>query len=295
MPPADDSPLPLWATRLPGTATAVVRGNRIRYRVTGSGDPVLLLHGVGRSLEDWNEQHDLLSDRYRVVSLDLPGFAFSELDDRPATLHALAAFLPGVLDALGIPGRVHLIGNSIGGAVAMTFAVECPERAATLVLASSVGFGSEVTLALRLLAIAPNGLRLLRGTRVGSRRVTRSLFYDDRFVTRDRVDRALWLSKRPGHSDTLLEAIRELGTFRGVNQGWRMQLLGRLRPLSIPTMVVWGEHDRVLPASQLENAAALLPGAETHLFPATGHLPMIERSGEFASLVRQFFVGHPCG
>lgn len=271
----------------------MVRGNRIRYRVTGAGEPVLLLHGVGRSLEDWSEQHDLLSDRYRVLSLDLPGFAFSELNDRPATLAAIASLLPGVLDELAVRGPVHLVGNSLGGAVAMTFAVECPDRSATLVLASSAGFGREVTIALRLLAVAPNGLRLLRGTRLGSRRVTRSLFHDASFVTADRVDRALVLSRQPGHANTLLEVIRDLGTFRGVDEGWRSRLLGRLRRLRIPTLVLWGERDRVLPASHLENAAALLPGAETHLFPATGHLPMIERAEEFAGLVRQFLRDHP--
>ena len=60
------------------TATAEVEGLRLRYRDGGSGEPVLLLHGIGRSLEDWTEQHDRLSDRYRVISLDLPGFGYSD-------------------------------------------------------------------------------------------------------------------------------------------------------------------------------------------------------------------------
>jgi pimeloyl-ACP methyl ester carboxylesterase len=294
MPPVE-SPLPRWATQLPGTAVVTVGGNRIRCRITGAGDPVLLLHGVGRSLEDWNEQHDLLSERHRVISLDLPGFAFSELHDRPATLAALSGILPLLLEEVGVSGPVHLVGNSLGGAIAMTFAVRFPERTATLVLASSAGFGREVTLALRLLAVAPNGLRLLRGTRLGSRRVTRSLFYDARFVTRERVDRALAFARQPGHADTLLEVIRELGTVRGVDDGWRLRLLEALRPLGIPTLVVWGELDRVLPATHLMSAAALLPGAKTHLFTATGHLPMIERADEFAALAGELFEENPTG
>lgn len=291
--PGDEPAAPAWAFRRPGTASLSIDGSRIRYRVTGSGETVLLLHGVGRSLEDWNEQHDLLSGRFRVLSLDLPGFAFSELSQRPATLSGIAAMLPAVLDELKIAGPVHVVGNSLGGAVAMTFAVQYPGRSASLVLVSSAGFGREVSLALRLLAIAPTGLSRLRATRIGSRRVTRALFHDRRFATADRVDRALALGRQPGHSDTLLEVIRSLGSFRGVDEGWRLLLLARLRALQIPILVLWGARDRVLPASHLENAAELLPGSDTHLFPATGHLPMIERAGEFARLVATFIGKHP--
>jgi pimeloyl-ACP methyl ester carboxylesterase len=134
-----------------------VRGAQARYRVGGEGEPVLLVHGIGRSLEDWTEQHAVLGRGYRVLSVDLPGFGRSEPLREPYSLPALASFLDGFLDAVGVDGPVHLVGNSLGGAVVMQLSVQAPHRARSLVLVNSAGFGREVALALRLLAVRPLG------------------------------------------------------------------------------------------------------------------------------------------
>jgi pimeloyl-ACP methyl ester carboxylesterase len=274
-------------------ATKEVRvgGRSVRYRDTGSGEPVLLVHGIGRSLEDWAEQHDLLSSGYRVVSVDLPGFGWSDRLEGPTTLKRLGAWLPRFLDELGLTEPVHLMGNSLGGAVAMAFAAENPQRVRDLVLVNSAGFGREVALGLRLLALRPLTRVLLRPRRSAAARSLRDIFHDPSFSTEERVDQAFALAQRP--REAMLEMGRDLGTLRGIRAGWRRDLLARLAEHDLPTLVVWGAHDLILPAVHLEAAKAALPQARTHLFLDTGHMPQIERAQEFAGLVRHFYRDGP--
>jgi pimeloyl-ACP methyl ester carboxylesterase len=248
-----------------------------------------MLHGIGRSLEDWSEQHELLQDRFRVYSVDLAGFGGSEPLTEPCTLPALADFVEDFLDAAQVASPAHLVGNSLGGAVAMQVAVQAPHRVASLVLVDSAGFGREVALTLRLLAIRPLGRLLLRPSRPGARRVERSIFHDPAFATGARIEHAFRLAQRPHAARVLLELARTLGTLRGVRPQWRQRLLEAVAELGIPVLVVWGSSDRILPASHLNAAAAQLPHARTHLFDDTGHMPQIERADAFSRLVTDFW------
>lgn len=282
------APIPDAALQSPGTSLITVDGVQLRYRVTGHGDPVLLLHGIGQSLEDWDEQHDRLSAGHTVYSIDLPGFGFSDRLPGAATLASVAGVLPAFLDALGVTDPLPVVGNSLGGAVAMTFAAAHPGRVSALVLVDSAGFGPEVTIGLRLLAIKPLAAVLMRPSLLKSTNTVRALFYDKTMATDARIRHSYTLAQRPGHAATLLEVARDLGTFRGVRPEWQAALLGAVKRLDIPILVTWGDHDRILPFAQLDAAAAALPGAETHVFARAGHMPQIERPDEFAAVVDGF-------
>lgn len=277
-------------TVLPSTASEIrVGGRRVRNRAGGAGPPVVMLHGIGRSLEDWSEQHELLEDRFRVYSVDLAGFGGSDPLTEPYTLPALASFVEDFLDAVEVAGPAHLVGNSLGGAVAMQVAVQAPHRVASLVLVDSAGFGREVSLGLRLLAIRPLGRLLLRPSRSGARQVERSIFHDPAFATDARIEHAYRFAQRPHAARVLLEIARTLGTLRGVRPQWPQRLLEAVAELDIPVLVVWGSSDRILPAAHLNAAAARLPHARTHLFEDTGHMPQIERADAFSRLVTDFW------
>ncbi|MET4136689.1 alpha/beta fold hydrolase [Pseudarthrobacter sp. PvP090] len=273
---------------LPGTAHVDVGGTRLRYRKTGAGDPVLLLHGIGQSLEDWNEQHQRLSASHTVYSVDLPGFAYSDRLSGTATLAKLANALPAFLDALGVHEPLPVIGNSLGGAVAMKFAADHPHRVSALVLANSAGFGQEVALVLRLLTVGPLAALLMRPDEAASRLTVQSLFCDKELATGARVDHAFALSQRSAHRQTTLDIARDLGTIVGIRTEWRTALVEALAQLDIPALVLWGDHDHILPCSQLRAATAALPRAESYVFSNTGHMPQIERPDEFAAIVEQF-------
>jgi pimeloyl-ACP methyl ester carboxylesterase len=268
-----------------------VQGAQIRIRESGDPalPPVLLLHGIGRSLEDWAPQHDRLADAYRVISIDLPGFGLSDRLPGPVSLPVLARGALATLDALGETRPVHVMGNSLGGAVALQMLAHAPDRVSSLVLVNSAGFGKEVAIALRLLAVPGLGRRLLRGVdRKAARRTERALFFDPSFVTDERIDLAVRLAERPGNAEVFLEAARELGTFRGIRGRWRSALLAQVARHPRPTLILWGDRDLILPGHHVHAARALLPHARSHVFGRTGHMPQIERADRFAELVRAF-------
>ena len=273
----------------PARHVTLAHGIRARYRVQGSGAPVLLLHGIGCSLEDFDEQVALLSPRHRCWAVDLAGFGGSDPLPVPGSVPRLAAFVAAFCDAVGLREPLHVVGNSLGGAVALQFAADAPERVRSLALADPAGFGRRVTAALRVVTVPVLGPRLLAPRPGAARRTLRGVFHDPALVTADRVDRAEALSRRPHGTRVMHETARSLGTVLGVRSRWRRDLLRAAARHPVPTLVVWGGEDQVLPVEQLDAVRAALPHARTHVFPGTGHMPQIERAEEFAALLAEFW------
>ncbi|MFD5595615.1 alpha/beta fold hydrolase [Streptomyces griseorubiginosus] len=270
-----------------------VRGRRTRVRIAGdpAGPPVLMLHGIGRSLEDWAPQYPRLAQGYRLISLDLPGFGFSARSPEPTTLQVLARGALETLDALGERRPLHVLGNSLGGAIAQRLLALDAERVASLVLVDSAGFGPEVAFALRLLALPVLGpLAIRRTTRAGALMTERLMYADPAVATKERVDHALAIARQPGPGAVLLETVRGLSTVRGAKPGWQAELAAAVVKYPRPTLIIWGEDDRVLPARHLDSARGLLPHAETHLLPGIGHMPQVECPDRFAELVLAFLA-----
>lgn len=268
-----------------------VDGRRTRVRVDGDPDdpPVLLLHGVGRSLEDWATQWERLSGAYRVITLDIPGFGFSSRPSEPVTLAALAQGVADTLDALGEQRPLHVIGNSLGGAVALELLVLQPRRVASLVLVNSAGFGREVTPLLRMLTLPVVGRMATRHTtRAGARILERAIFADRSLASRQRIEHAVAIGRQPDSGVVMHEIARELATGRGVKQGWCTELTSAATQHPRPTLIIWGDRDRVLPAHHLDAAGRIMPHAKTHLFTGIGHMPQIECPDEFAEVVLNF-------
>ncbi|KAB1904360.1 alpha/beta fold hydrolase [Micromonospora sp. AMSO1212t] len=275
---------------LPPADERTVDGRRTRCRISGDGPPVVLLHGIGRTLDDFTALHAALARDHLVLAVDLPGHGGSAPLDGPHTLPALAAAVARFLDAAGVTGPAHLVGNSLGGAVAMRLAADVPQRVASLALLNSAGFGREVTVALRLLAVRPLARLLLRPDPRIIRRTERAIFFDPAYVTDERIARALAVAGQPHAARVMLELVRDLGTWRGVRPQWRADLLDAVAALDLPTLLVWGERDLVLPAAHLAYARTRLPDARSHLFRDTGHMPQIERTAEVEALLRELWA-----
>lgn len=275
-----------------------VSGRAVRYRRAGSGPPIVLLHGIGRSLEDFSELEPLLASDHTVVSIDLAGFGGSApiptlplpaiADHVLATLDALAAAEPRGSSSPSSPLEepFDLVGNSLGGAVAMFVATRAPARVHTLTLLNSAGFGRGVALSLRIVGLPFVGRALLAQSRKKSKDAVRSLFVDRALATRERIEHAYALSTREGGTDSMYRVLRATGSWRGQHRRWRRALLPRVAALDAPVLVAWGSGDLVLPARHLDAARRILPTARTHLFEDTGHMPQIERAIELADLLR---------
>ncbi|WP_340541074.1 alpha/beta fold hydrolase [Nocardioides sp. GXZ039] len=273
--------------------TMDVDGRAVRVEVAGdaAATPVLLLHGSGRSLEDWDELTERLAGSHRVIRIDLPGFGYSAPAAGAIGLGPIAATIPKVLDLVGEVRPVHVCGNSLGGAVAMQLLADHPDRVRSTVLLNSAGFGATVTWQLRMLALPGLGwLATRRPTKSSVAMLEKSIFVDKSLATPERIARAVTLSTRPGAGDFMLAIVHALVTWRGMRPEWRDDLIGRVAPLGRPALVIWGDRDPIFPATHLEAARQALPHAQSHLFAQTGHMPQIERPDECADLIAGFIA-----
>ena len=254
--------------------TADVGGRKISYAGAGEdGEVILLVHGYGGDRNSWLFLQEPLAAKYRVYALDLPGHGTSAKDVGDGTLGVLADAVTGVLDALGA-GRAHLVGHSMGGAVALAVAARDPSRIASLTLIAPAGFGTEINAGyLRGFADAQ--------TRRELKPVVSQLFADDHLVTRQLVDDLLAYKRLDGVDEALHVLLDTLldGDAQRPDCAAAIAATGG----TVPVAVVWGSADRVIPAAQAESVA----GAVRHLIDGAGHMPHMERPGEVQAAIEQ--------
>jgi pimeloyl-ACP methyl ester carboxylesterase len=259
-----------------------VGGVRLRYVRAGSGPAVLLLHGFASSIVTWRDVIAPLARAHDVVALDFPGFGGSEI--RPGLPpSAYPRLVLGLMDLLAIP-RASLVGNSLGGGVAVVVAARNPERVDRLVLIDSVGFNlapADRPFLLRALGWKP-AARLMEALPIRRALVTASLhqvFYDDRLVTTERVDEYVAPLLRPG-AVAAAQALLASGDDMGVQD-----LVTRVR---VPTLVIWGREDAWVPVAQADRFLAAIPGSRKVVLEGCGHLPQEERPAEVSALLDEF-------
>lgn len=273
-------------------STVSVNGRWARVRVEGdeSKPTVLLLHGITRSLEDWDPQFEELAGEFRLIATDLPGYGWSAPHPDGAGLAALARGVGETLDALGVTEPVHVVGNSLGGAVTMTLLTQRPDQVASMTLVDAAGFGKEVTPLLRLLGLPLIGkLMATTPSRLSAIIQERLIFADKSFATRARIDRAMAIARETDAGRTTWGTADTLGSvLGGVKQEWRDALQAEIAKTPRPTMIVWGDQDKILPPKHLSAARALIPHAEGHLLPGVGHMPQLECAADFTALLREF-------
>jgi pimeloyl-ACP methyl ester carboxylesterase len=272
-----------------------VNGLNIRYLSAGNDEPPLvLLHGVGDSAVDWSWVLPTLGARHRVIAVDFPGSGDSAKPKREYSLEFLTEFLGDFLNALEIQ-RAVLVGNSLGGLISLRFALSNPERVAALVLVDSMGFGQLVNPVLSNLtlplygefAIAWSKTPLGAKQRAWSRA---ALLFANPF----RVP-AAWLAEqeRMGLLPGFLEANLSILRSQLYVLGQKQIILEYLPKVEMPTLVVWGINDLVLPYNQAEDAVKRLQQGHLALIPNCGHLPQVERPELFTDALNQFLASAP--
>lgn len=260
-----------------------VAGMRVHYRDDGPRDaPVLLcLHGTFSSLHTWDGWVEELTDEYRVVRPDLPGHGLTgPHPDDDYTMAAYVAFVAAFLDELGIEECV-VAGNSRGGEIAWQFALDHPERVPALVLVDSMGFPMAFDSPFGIIELpwVPNAIARLTPRRL-IRRSVRDIYGDPSRVSPELVDRYHDLIRREGNRDAGVELVR-----RDVNAVHRH---GELADLRVPTLVLWGEEDYLIPPWFGKDFAETLPDAELITYADAGHTPMEEIPERTAADVRRF-------
>ncbi len=269
--------------------TETLHGRPVTYAVAGEGPVLLLIHGMGGTFENWSEVIDPLARRHTVIAPDLPGHGTSAPGGGDYSVGALAAGLRDLLAALGHE-RATLVGHSLGGGIAMQFAYQFPEMVERLVLVSSGGLGPEVSPVLRAAAL-PGADPFIAVTAAAGQRVGPLL---GRGLTaiglRPNADVAEVLRGYGTLTDPRRRAAF-LGTVRAVigTGGQRVDATDRLYLAeAMPTLIMWGARDRIIPARHGKDAHRHVPGSRLEIFEDVGHLPQVEAPLRFVLALEAF-------
>jgi pimeloyl-ACP methyl ester carboxylesterase len=250
---------------------------------------LVFVHGLSGSWPNWLEQLPVFADDHRVIALDLPGFGHSPMPHERITISGYARLLDGLLDELGIDAAT-VVGNSMGGFVSAELAIAFPERVERLVLVSPAGLSTYRH---------PRGTRALGALARGERIVaayTAWLASKSELVTKRAFLRNATLGLVTAHPGRLPAALAA-EQLRGAGKPGFIQALeanldydfrDRLPEIACPTLIVWGDRDRVITVRDAAVYAELIPGSRKVVYEDTGHMAQIERPDAFNSLLREF-------
>jgi len=265
-----------------------VGGVRIRYVDTGGeGIPILLCSGIGGSLELWSRQLEALGDSLRLIAWDYPGHGLSDTVNRTHDPDSYAAFALDLMDALKLE-RVVVVGNSLGGAIALRMTGLAPDRVAGMVLASPAMTGPEVFLPFRLMTLPLLGEVMTKPGKLSVEQQIAALFHDPAVATDD-VRRVVWRNvHKDGAARTLLATLRKTLTMAGVRKSYWRRSRDLLRSSICPILFIHGTQDIVLPFQQSVDGASLARRSTVKLIEGCGHTPQIESAEAFNEALATF-------
>ncbi len=270
---------------LPPDQYATVDGHRLRYWESGSGAPLLLLHGLGNSALVWHKCMSALARKFRVFALDLPGHGLSDMPRVRYGLGDAARLAVAFMAGHGVD-RFHVAGNSMGGNIATELALEHADRLGGVVLVDPAGLGKRIAWFLRLASVPGVGEYFERPSIERTRRLVRSMLYDPRHADEELVAEMYRYRQRPGSPRVILRLLRY--GVDALGQRATIRRDRRLASISSPLLVLWGRQDRVVPVEQAFDAARSVAGASVVVFERCGHWPQIEYPDDFARIVTEF-------
>lgn len=249
----------------------------------GTGDPVLLIHGSGPGVTawaNWRMTMPALSQRYRVIAPDMIGFGYT--DRPPGTQYNMATWTEHaieVLDALELQ-RVHVVGNSFGGSLALSLAINHPDRVDKLVLMGSVGVQFEITPALDAVwGYTPSVTSMANLLTMFS--------YDQSMIGPDLAELRYRASIQPGFQEafaSMFPAPRQAALDAMTHDE------SAIAALKNQTLIIHGREDRVIPPATSQRLFELISHSELHLFGRCGHWTQLEHSARFNALVADFLA-----
>lgn len=261
---------------------------RIHYHEAGEGPALVLLHGSGPGVSGWSNfrgNFPVFAGQFRTVVMDMPGFGKSERPELDRAYPRVAADgLARLLDGIGIE-KASLLGNSMGGYVALEFALAYPERVDRMVLMGPGG------LAVNILGPDPSeGARRLGDFMMAPSKAAMEAWVDTMVANKAVVDDEL-IEERlanamaPGALESAIAIFSSLGQHPEPVPMW-----ARLKAIKARTLITWGRDDRMLPVEGAFMGFRQLPNAELHIFSKCGHWAQVERKDEFERLVIEFLT-----
>jgi pimeloyl-ACP methyl ester carboxylesterase len=266
-----------------------IHGHDIGYRMAGEGPALLMIHGIAGSSRAWREVMPTLAHHYTVIAPDLIGHGQS---DKPVGDYSLGAYAGGMRDLLGVLGveRATMVGQSFGGGVALQLAYQHPECCERLVLVDSGGLGREVSWVLRLMTLPGTELIMpaLFPSLVRERGNDISRMLYRRGVRMGRIGE-MWSA----YASLTKSANRQafVRTIRAVIDpgGQTVSAMDRLHlAAQLPTLIVWGKNDTIIPVSHAHAAHEAIPGSRLEIIDDCGHFPHVEDPERFLDVLLEF-------
>jgi pimeloyl-ACP methyl ester carboxylesterase len=261
-----------------------------RYWMEGDkGSAVVLVHGLGGFTENWVHNIGPLAQRHRVYAMDLVGFGRSDKVPLTRDLTVLVKFIHDFMRTQHIE-KASLVGNSLGGGLILQFAIDFPEKVTKLVLVDNAGMGRDVIIDLKVCSLPWLGELLSRPSFNGIARLWKEIVGDPALVTPELVKLTYELASLPGAQKALLATLRAGINFRGQRDKLVKELMGQLGNITAPTLVVWGQQDRIIPVAHARVAAEMIPNARVEIYDHCGHMPQFEYPEKFNRLVLDFLA-----
>ncbi|HET8954183.1 MAG TPA: alpha/beta fold hydrolase [Solirubrobacterales bacterium] len=271
--------------------TVEVHGHPVNFIEAGSGPVLMLIHGMAGTCANWEAVIEPLAINHTVIAPDFPGHGASAPGGGDYSLGSLASGLRDLMLTLGHE-RATLVGHSLGGGVALQFTYQFPEMVERLVLVSSGGLGPDVSPILRAAALPGAELFITATAGVGSRIgsvVGRGLGLLGLRPNADvaEVTRGYASLTDPARRKAFLSTLRSVvGT-----EGQRVAALDKLYLAeALPLLIIWGEHDPIIPVAHAREAHAQLPASHLEIFEDAGHVPQLERPGRFIAVLERFIA-----
>jgi len=267
----------------------MIHGHDVRFRMAGEGPAILLIHGIAGSSTAWRDVMPTLAERYTVIAPDLIGHGQSA---KPMGDYSLGAYASGMRDLLHVLGVAHasVVGQSFGGGVAMQLAFQHPECCERLVLVDSGGLGREVSWLLRFMTLPASEylMPLLFPAIVRERGNQISLMLHRHGIRMARVSE-MWRSYVSLTESTNRQSF--IRTLRSVIDpgGQTVSAMDRMYLAeSMPTLIVWGDRDAIIPVSHAYAAHEAIPGSRLEIIEGSGHFPHAEAPEQFLAVLTDF-------
>lgn len=269
----------------------ILGGRRIHYITAGTGKPLLLLHGINIGWGQWYPNIAEFAAMFKVYALDLPGsggsekIVFENADLKTTFVDTVADFI-----ALQKMDNPFVAGHSLGGWIALELALWKPPRIAKMVLIDSLGLSRSMPFQYHLLSFASIARFLartvMRPTRENIGKFLKSAVAEKRSVSNDFIEYVYEgiLHEKVTHPFLLIHRLAKI--IKTTNE---LFLVEQLPHITIPTLLIHGEKDSLIPLRDVVSASALIPGARLEIFPSSGHVPSLEEADRFNKLVIRFF------
>ena len=267
-----------------------LHGHDVGYRMAGSGPAIVLVHGLAGSSTTWSEVMPALAEHHTVLAPDLLGHGESAKPRGDYSLGAYASGLRDLMVALGVE-RATFVGHSLGGGVALQLAYQFPERCERLVLVASGGLGKDVSPLLRAASLPGSELvtPLLLSEQLHGVLSTVSDWFARRGLRLGPTAREVWRSYS-GLSETR-GRLAFIHTVRSVIDPWGQRVSARDRlylASKVPTLLLWGDRDRIIPVDHAHAAHELIPGSRLVVLPGVGHFLPTDAPDAFLDAVGSF-------